>query len=65
MVGYISRIQFGVTNGVAVFQRRMDRIVAEEHLKDGYLYLDDITVAGYTQEEHDSNAVAFLKVVSK
>ena len=28
-------------------------------------YFDDITVAGSTQEEHDSNVAAFLKVVSK
>ena len=32
---------------------------------EGYIYLDDITVAGSTQEEHDSNVAAFLKVVSK
>ena len=56
---------FGVTNGVAVFQRQMDRIIAEEQLRDTFPYLDDITVAGSTQEEHDSNVAAFLKVVSK
>ena len=59
------RIPFGVTNGDAVFQRQMDIIIAEEQLKDTFLYLDDITVAGSTQEEHDSNVAAFLKVVSK
>ena len=58
-------ISFGVTNGVAVFQRQMDRIITEEQLKDTFPYLDDITVAGSTQEEHDSNVAAFLKVVSK
>ena len=43
----------------------MDRIIAEEQLKDTFPYLDDIIVAGSTQEEHDSNVAAFLKVVSK
>ena len=43
----------------------MDIIIAEEQLKDIFPYFDDITVAGSTQEEHDSNVAAFLKVVSK
>ena len=59
------RIPFGVTNGVAVFQKQMARIIAEEQLRETFPYLDDITVAGSTQEEHDSNVAAFLKVVSK
>ena len=46
------RIPFGVTNGVAVFQRQMDKIIEEEKLMDTFSYLDDITVAGHTQEEH-------------
>ena len=59
------RIPFGVTNGVAVFQRLMDKIIKEEELKDTFPYLDDITVAGRTQEEHDSNVKAFLEVVQR
>ena len=43
----------------------MDRIIAEEQLKDTFPYLEDITVAGSTQEEHDSNVDVFLKIVSK
>ena len=58
-------IPFGVTNGVAVFQRHMDIIIAEEQLRNAFPYLDDITVVGSTQEEHDSNVTVFLKVVSK
>ena len=42
------RIPFGVTKGVAVFQRQMDKIIEEEKLMDTFLYLDDITVAGHT-----------------
>ena len=43
------RIPFGVTNGVAVFQRLMDNIIKEEKLKDTFPYLDDITVSGVNQ----------------
>lgn len=60
-----TRIPFGVTNGVAVFQRQMDKIITEEHLAGTFPYLDDITVAGHTQEEHDTNVKAFLDVVEK
>ena len=41
-------IPFGVTKGVAVFQRQMDKLVYEEHLDGTFPYLDDITVAGHT-----------------
>ena len=34
-------------------------------MKDKFPCLDDITVAGSTKEEHDSNVAIFLKVVSK
>ena len=43
----------------------MDIIISKEQLMDTFPYLDDITVAGSTQEEHDSNVAVFLKVVSK
>ena len=53
------RIPFGLTNGVAVFQRLMDNIIKEEKLKDTFPYLDDITVAGVNH----GNMEAFLDVV--
>ena len=49
------RIPFGITNGVAAFQHAMDKLVEEENLKDTFPYLDNITVAGLTQAEHDHN----------
>ena len=49
------RIPSGVTNGVAVFQREMDKLVAEENLSGTFPYVDNITVAGRNQEEHDKN----------
>ena len=56
------RIPFGVTNGVASFQRLMDNIIKEEKLKVTFPYLDDITVAGVNQADHDKNVETFLDV---
>ena len=59
----IRQIPFGVTNGVAVFQRLMDNIIKEKKLIDTFPYLDDITVAGVNQADHGKNVEAFLDVV--
>ena len=59
------RIPFGVTNGVAVFQRQMDKIIEVEKLMNTFSYLDDITVAGHTQEEQDANVAAFMQVIHR
>ena len=52
-------IPIGVTNGVAIFQRTMDKFVEDESLKDTFSYLDNITVAGRDQKEHDANVRKF------
>ncbi|XP_068245363.1 uncharacterized protein [Palaemon carinicauda] len=59
------RIPFGVTNGVAAFQRAMDKLVEDEKLKETFPYLDNITVGGASQAEHDENVQNFLEVVRK
>ena len=59
------RIPFGVTNGVAVFQRAMDKMVDEEGLKDTFPYLDNITVAGRNQQEHDENVKKFHEAIQR
>ena len=59
------RIPFWVTNGVAVFQSLMDNIFKEEKLKDTFPYLDDITVSGVNQADHDKNVEALLDVVKR
>ena len=53
------RIPFGVTNGVAVFQRLLDNIIKEEKLKD------NIIVAGVNQADHDKNVEVFLDAVKR
>ena len=59
------RIPFGVTNGVACFQRVIDKIIESERLQGVYAYLDDITVCGKNKEEHDIRLKAFMDAVKK
>lgn len=59
------RIPFGITNGVASFQRIMDDLVEKEGLQDTFVYIDNVTVCGHTQEQHDENLKRFMDVVDK
>ena len=58
-------VPFGVTNGVPVFQRTMDKVVEEEDLFATFPYMDNMTVAGIDQEDHDKNDQAFLEMVKR
>lgn len=60
-----TRIPFGVTNGVACFQRIMDTLIKEEGLDGTFAYLDDVTICGMTREEHDTNLAKFLQAAKK
>ena len=60
MLYQFTRIPFGVTNGVACFQRKMDEFISEEELKGTFAYLDNVTICGRTQVEHDNNLNDFL-----
>jgi hypothetical protein len=55
-----TRMPFGVTNGVAQFQRTMDIFIVKEKLKDTFAYLDNLTICGMTQGEHDYNLKRFF-----
>jgi hypothetical protein len=55
----------GVTNGAAVFQRKMDEMVKNEKLDDTFPYLDNITVGGLTEEEHHRNYERLQAAVKK
>ena len=59
------RIPFGVTNGVPCFQKTIDWIIEAEGLQGTYSYLDDVTVCGKDQEEHDYNLNKFLIAAKK
>ena len=60
-----ARVPFGVTNGVACFQRIVDSFIQEEELVGTYAYLDNITICGMTQEEHDANLTKFLEAAKR
>ena len=62
---HFRRIPFGVTNGAAVFQRVMDDFIQMNDLKKTYAYIDDITVCGKTQSEHDENVARFMEAVNR
>ena len=47
------------------FQRLIDRIIEENCCKGTYAYLDNITIDGKTQQEHDENFQKFLKVAKQ
>ena len=59
------RVPFGVTNGVAAFQRIIDNIIKYENLEDTFAYVDNVTVCGKDKETHDTNLSKFLKVADK
>ena len=58
--GSFAMSPFGLTNVVACFQRKMDEFVDNYKLKDTFVYVDNITIAGRTQEEHNNNLNAFI-----
>lgn len=62
---HFTRIPFGVRNGVPAFQRSLTKIIAMEGLEGIEEYLDDVTVCGRDQQEHDANLENFMKAVSK
>ena len=59
------RVPFGVTNGVAVFQRIVDDILRKENVPDTEAYVDNVTVGGRNKEEHDNNVKIFLQAAEK
>ena len=59
-----TRIPFGVTNGVAAFQRVMDDIVAKENLPAVFVYVDNIIIGGRNKHDHDQNLTLFLSAAS-
>ena len=60
-----TRIPFGVTNGVACFQRIMANIITSENLQGTFAYVDNVTICGKSQEEHDENLKRFQEVATK
>ena len=59
-----TRIPFGVTSGVACFQRGFDNIIASDNLQGTFAYLDNITICGTDQADHDTNLQRFMDSAS-
>ena len=60
-----TRLPFGVTNGVACFQREMMKFVEQNNLNAVFPYLDNITICGKDQQEHDENLEQFLAAAKR
>ena len=54
-----------MTNEVPAFQRIIDNAISEEGLKDTFPYLDNVTVAGVDQSDHDRNVAAFPEMTKR
>ena len=59
------RLPFGLTNAVPEFQRAINSFVEQNKLKCCFPCLDDITVAGIDQADHDRNLKAFYEATAK
>ena len=59
------RMPFGVTNGTACFQRTMDNLISENKLEGAFAYVDNVTIGGDDQAEHDMNLKRFLEVAKE
>ena len=47
-----------------MFQHKITQFIGEEKLKDTVAYLDNVTVAGRNQLEHDDNEKSFLEAIN-
>ena len=52
-------------NGVAEFQRKISEFIEKENLMGAFSYLDNTTVAGHDQADHDRNVTSFLKAIRR
>ena len=59
------RILFGVPNGVACFQRVIDKIIKENNLTGVYAYADNIIAFRKNQQECDENLEKFKKITAQ
>ena len=62
---HYKRLSFGVTNGASPFQSVIDKFIKRHNLKKVYAYLDDLTIAVCTLEEHDLNLKTLPKTAKQ
>ena len=54
-----TRMPFGITNGVPRSLGNMDEFITKHNLPDCFAFLDNVTICGMSQEEHDRNLKLF------
>ena len=60
-----TRLPFGLTNAVSVFQREMLSFIKRNKLERTLAYLDDVIIGGRTVEEHDANLNHFMAAAKR
>ena len=58
-------IPTGITNGVPKFQRATGKVVKVEDLEGAFPYMDNVTVCGINQKDHDENVARFRDTAKK
>ena len=56
-----TRSPFGVTNGVSLFQRIVNELIAKYELHGTYAYLDNITVSCVNRNDHDGKLKVLIE----
>ena len=59
------RILFRAKKRAALFQRKIDKIIKKKNLCSAFPYIDDITIAGRRQAEHNQYRKSFLEAIMK
>ena len=59
------RVPFGLMNAVPCFQKIVDQIIQDNECAATFAYLDNITVCGKDQAEHEKNLQRFLHVTKE
>ena len=57
-----TKMPFGLKNAVPCFQHIINKIIKKNGCKGTFAYLDNVTVAGKTQNEYDPNLKKFLSI---
>ena len=60
-----TRMPFGITNGVACFQRSMENFIFEEEIDDTFGFMDNVTICGMNENEHDENLEKFNEAAKR
>ena len=60
-----TRMPFGLRNAMPCFQRIINEIIEKNGCEGTFTYLNNVTVAGKTQNEPDANLKKFLSIAKE